>query len=102
MFARAAEGKLVYDLSGDCAADGASPWEYICSSPEEWAACFARRLVETQGGHVEDAEVDAEVVGRVRYPLRQAGVPLTDKLTTMICHDSEPLLETFSEALLPE
>lgn len=76
MFARAADSKLIYDLSG---AAGASPWGYTCSTPEEWAACFARRLVETQDGCVVDEEVDADVVSRaqtVLKVLRDAGVPI--------------------------
>jgi hypothetical protein len=105
MFARAADGKLIYDLSGDMGAAGASPWEHICSSPEEWAVCFARRYVETTDGEVEDDAVDADVVGRVRYTLdvlRQAGVPITDDVTDQVCHANETLLELFSDELLPE
>jgi hypothetical protein len=105
MFARAADSKLIYDLSSDMGAAGASPWEYTCSKPEEWAACFARRLVETQDGCVEDDEVDADVVERAQSVLkilRDAGVPVDDDITTLVCHDSETLLEMLSDELLPE
>jgi hypothetical protein len=105
IFARGPEHKWVYDLSGDMGAAGASPWEYTCTSAEEWAVCFARRYVETTEGEVEDDAVDADVVGRVRYVLdvlRQAGVPITDDVTDQVCHANETLLELLSDELLPE
>jgi hypothetical protein len=102
---RGPDHKWVFDLSGDMGAAGASPWEYTCATPEEWAVCFARRLVETQDGHVDDDEVDADVVARAQTVLkilRDAGVPVDDDITTLVCHDSETLLEMLSDELLPE
>jgi hypothetical protein len=80
---RGPEHKWVYDLRGDMGAAGASPWEYTWATPEAWAACFARRLVETQSGCVVDEEVDADVVARaqaVLKVLRDAGVRIDDDL----------------------
>jgi hypothetical protein len=105
IFARGPGERWVYDLSGDMGAAGASPWEHTCATSCEWAACFARRLVETQEGHVDDDEVNADVVTRARQTLdilRAAGVPVDDDITTLVCHDSERLLEMLSDELLPE
>jgi hypothetical protein len=99
MFARATDVKLVYDLSGDCGAAGASPWEHTCSTSCEWAACFARRYVEASEGTVDDDFVDETVVSRARYllnVLREAGVRITDDITSLVCHDSEPLIAQVS------
>jgi hypothetical protein len=95
---------FTFDFDSASSACG-SPWEHQCTSAEEWAACFARRWVETQDGHVDDDEVDADVVTRARQTLnilRAAGVPVDDDITALVCHDSERLREMFSDELLPE
>jgi hypothetical protein len=104
MFALHPGVAFTYDFDSASSACG-SPWEDQCRSAEEWAVCFARRYVETTDGEVEDDAVDADVVSRVRYTLgalRQAGVPITDDVTDLVCHANETLLEMFSDELLPE
>jgi hypothetical protein len=93
VFARG-EAKRTFDLA--TAAAMGSPWEYACGSAEDWAVCFARRLVETGDCFVDDEAVNAEVVQRaldVIAVLKRIGFTnghITAQLST-ICHDSEPL-----------
>ncbi|MFP3609222.1 hypothetical protein SB778_03795 [Paraburkholderia sp. SIMBA_050] len=94
IFARG-QAKRTFDLA--TAASMGSPWEHQCDTPEEWAACFARRHVETGEGCVEDEAVDQSVVERASWVcgfLVVAGVkPETViSLLPMVCHDNAKLI----------
>jgi hypothetical protein len=105
IFARGPQERWVYDLDGDCGAAGASPWESDCRTAEDWAVCFARRLVETTDANVEDEDVTEEVVQRaiaVLDTLKQAGMAdeQVHDLRHDVCYSNETLVRMLDAALI--
>jgi hypothetical protein len=98
MFARHPGAAFTFDFDSASGEFG-SPWAHECSTPEEWAVCFARRHVETSEGTVDDDAVDADCVSRAFYALSVligAGVPRTDAALAQLCHDNETLIASLN------
>ncbi|MEZ2310786.1 hypothetical protein AB6809_29500 [Paraburkholderia sp. RCC_158] len=104
IFARGPQEHWIYDLDSASSEFG-SPWESHCKTPEDWAVCFARRLVETTDANVEDDDVTEEVVQRaiaVLDILKRVGMTAEQvhDLRHDVCYSNEKLVRMLDAALI--